>query len=208
MIDSLPGRPDQHPTAFISYSHDSEELGLRVLDLANRLREAGVDAILDQYEVSPAEGWPRWMDKHIRGSDFVLMVHTEPYYRRVMGEEQPDTGRGVKWEGHLIYQHLYDTEAVNLRFIPILLEGGRPQDIPDPVRGATYYRVDNELGYENLYRRLTNQPRAKKPELGRRTELSTQGPGDVGAEERYYSVTWRKPRVLEPPISANARTQR
>ena len=172
-------------TVFISYSHDSKEHGDGVLALANRLVKQGVDAILDQYqEASPPEGWPRWMERGIRNSDFVLMVCSGPYYRRVMGEEEPDTGLGVKWEGHLIYQHLYDAETMNLKFVPILLKGARTDQIPDPLRGATYYRVNTERGYEDLYRLLTGQPRVRKPKLGQRSELSTEGPG----EELPYSL--------------------
>jgi hypothetical protein len=47
------------------------------------------------------------MDKQIRDSDFVVMVCTEAYYQRVMGEEQPGKGLGVRWEGNLIYQAIY-----------------------------------------------------------------------------------------------------
>ena len=44
------------PRVFISYSHDSEEHAVRVLALADRLRSEGIEAILDQYEMSPPEG--------------------------------------------------------------------------------------------------------------------------------------------------------
>ena len=161
---------------FISYSHDSDEHAGRMLKLANRLVREGVDTILDQYEQSPPEGWPRWMDDQIQDARFVLMVCTEPYHRRVMGREKPKTGLGVRWEGNLIYQHLYDADTTTRKFIPILLEGGRIEDIPLPVRGATHYRVDTQQGYQDLYRRLTDQPRVRKPEIGPRTELSTEGP--------------------------------
>ena len=75
---------------FISYSHASPEHADRVLALADRLRRDGLDSILDQYILgSPAEGWPPWMDRQIRDADFVLMICTPTYHRRVMGEEQP-----------------------------------------------------------------------------------------------------------------------
>ena len=90
---------------FISYSWDSEEHIKPVCAFADRLRSEGIDAIIDEYEESPAEGWPRWMDRKIRDSRLVLLVCTEEYYRRVMGESGPDTGLGVRWEGGLIYQH-------------------------------------------------------------------------------------------------------
>lgn len=62
------------PKVFISYSHDSPEHEARVLALANRLRAEGIDAILDQYESSPAEGWELWGQRQIQTASFVLMV--------------------------------------------------------------------------------------------------------------------------------------
>lgn len=47
--------------------------------------------------------------------------------------------------------------------------------IPSPLRGATSYRLNTADGYELLYRRLTNQPRTRKPELGK---LQTLAPRD------------------------------
>jgi len=43
---------------FISYSHDSAEHSARVLALADKLREMGVDVELDRYHVRPPKGWP------------------------------------------------------------------------------------------------------------------------------------------------------
>jgi len=159
------------PTVFISYTHDSPEHADRVLALADRLINEGVNCILDQYEKSPPEGWPMWMDRHIKNSEFVIMICTETYYRRVMGEEEPGTGLGVKWEGKLIYQHIYKTDAKNTRFIPVLFKTGKVEHIPTPLQDATHYGVDTAQGYEDLYRRLTDQPRTKKPKLGKLKKL-------------------------------------
>jgi len=77
MKDTLMATPDtEAPKVFISYTHDSPEHIDRVLSLANRLRVEGVDCQLDQYEQSPPEGWPRWMERQIEWADFVLVVCT------------------------------------------------------------------------------------------------------------------------------------
>ena len=152
------------PTVFISYSHDSPEHTDRVLELSNQLRADGIDCTIDQYEVSPAEGWPKWMDRQITKSDFVLVICTEIYHRRVMGEEEIGKGLGVKWESTISYQSIYDADSANTRFIPIFFEGGKTEFIPQPIKGATYYLLPQQ--YDELYRRLTNQPKVKKPELG------------------------------------------
>ena len=113
------------PKVLISYSHDSPEHAQHDLELANRLRADGIDCTIDQYVVAPAEGWPRWMDKQIQDSDFVVMVCTETYYQRVMREEQPGKGLGVRWEGHLIYGEIYRAGTMNTKFIPVLFEGAK-----------------------------------------------------------------------------------
>ncbi len=163
------------PNVFISYSHDSPEHVDRVLALADRLIQDGINCTLDQYEISPPEGWPKWMDRHIAKSDFVIVVCTEAYYRRVMGEEEPGRGRGVRWESTLAYQHIYSADAETTRFIPVLFKSGKAEYIPTPLQGATYYPVDTEQGYEDLYRRLTDQPRTIKPKLGKLRRLPPRG---------------------------------
>jgi tetratricopeptide (TPR) repeat protein len=162
----MPGPDPHHPKVFISYSHDSLEHSDRVRELSDRLREDGIDCILDQYEVSPPEGWPLWMDKQIRDADFVLMICTETYYRRVMREETPGTGLGVRWEGNLIYQHIYNPGTLNAKFIPVLFDSGKVEYIPTPLQGVDRYAAQTEEGYEDLYRRLSNQPKYLKPKLG------------------------------------------
>jgi SEFIR domain len=154
------------PRVFASYSHDSPEHEERVLALSNRLRADGVDVALDQYEGAPAEGWPFWMEKQIREADFVLVICTDTYLRRVERREDPNKGQGVVWEINSIYNRLYSDKLVSDKFIPVLLEGGSPADIPMPLQGFTHYRIGTETGYNGLYRRLTNQLAVSKPALG------------------------------------------
>jgi hypothetical protein len=150
---------------FISYSHDSPEHMDMVLGLSDRLRDHGIDCLIDQYEISPSEGWPRWTMKQVEDSRFVLIVCTEPYYRRVRGTEETGKGLGAKWEGAIITQELYDSEANNNKFIPLLFSANDLPYIPVHLRGATRYILDED--YEELYRHLTNQPKRVKPALGK-----------------------------------------
>jgi nucleoside phosphorylase len=163
------------PKVFISYSHDSQEHKDRVLELADRLREDGIDCTIDQYEESPAEGWQRWMLNQVEEATFVLVDCTEQYDRRFRGRETVGKGKGATWEGGVIIQELYDDQGQNAKFIPVILAPEDANFIPSPVRGATSYRLNTPDGYELLYRRLTNQPRTRKPELGK---LQTLAPRD------------------------------
>ena len=165
---------------FISYSHDSEIHKNRVLDLANRLREDGVDAVIDQHIEAPTQGWPRWMEKQIRDADFVLAVGSRLYHDRFLGDEEDGVGLGAKWEGAILTQHLYESDMKTKGYVPIIFEADDAQFIPMPLRPFTRYLVDGEEGYERIYRRITNQPKAKQPRLGRRRELPSIEPKSGG----------------------------
>ncbi|MEO6815774.1 MAG: toll/interleukin-1 receptor domain-containing protein [Edaphobacter sp.] len=156
---------------FISYSWDSEEHLAAILSLSNRLRGDGFDCVLDQYEISPPEGWPRWMDRKIGEASLVLVVCTETYFARVMGFEERGKGLGVKWEGHLIYQHLYNAGASNQKFIPVLMSDNDKGFIPTPLQGASYYTVDSDAGYQRLCNRLLGKPPAEKPPVGQKKPM-------------------------------------
>jgi TIR domain len=162
------------PKVFISYSHDTVAHQERVLSVADRLRADGIDAEIDQYNASPPEGWPLWCERRIKAAEVVLMVCTETYCRRVSGDEAPGQGRGVVWEASIIRQILYDAGAVSDKFVPVLFSDASPEQIPTPIKGWTRYVVDTEDGYEDLYRRLTGQPRLPRPELGPIRKLPTR----------------------------------
>lgn len=132
------------------------------------MRSQGIDAILDQYEESPPEGWPRWMDRQVHNADFVIMVCTPIYFKRVMGLEEHGKGLGGIWESGLIYQRLYNNAGINNKFIPVLFsDSGSYEDIPTPLQSATHYIADSDNGFDKLYWRLRGVPNAAvKPELG------------------------------------------
>jgi hypothetical protein len=184
------------PKVLLSYSHDSPEHQKRVLTLANRLRADGIDCVIDQYVDVPAAGWTLWMERQIEASDFVLMVCTETYFRRVRDDEESGKGLGVRWEGGLIYRALYRNGRSNTKFIPVLFEPGDSLHIPGPVGDTNFYLVQTERGYEDLYRRLTNQPRTVKPELGKLRSLprgKRKSEGAVGLESVFSNLPERNP---------------
>jgi hypothetical protein len=153
-----------HSKIFISYSHDSEVHKENVLGLADRLRNEGVNSIIDQYEESPAVGWTRWAMNQIDESEFVLVVCTQQYSLLFSGKKETIEGKPANWQGAIITQSIYDSQSNHTKFIPITFSEHDFAHIPMILRSATSYTIDTD--YEQLYRRLTNQFDTPMPVLG------------------------------------------
>jgi tetratricopeptide (TPR) repeat protein len=172
MTSPKPGR-NGPPRVFISYSHDSRDHIDRVIELAQQLRRDGIDAELDQFHQHELLHWPRWCEEQMRpeNSDFVLCICTEEYKRRVEERVEADVGKGVFWEGTLIYSYLYN-EKGNRRSVPVLFEGTPVSSIPAILDGYSRFQLsafdlrDPASGYAGLYRLLTGQEGEAKAGLG------------------------------------------
>ncbi|HVI01907.1 MAG TPA: SEFIR domain-containing protein [Enhygromyxa sp.] len=152
------------PRVFISYSQDSDEHKQRVLALTQALRADGIDAVVDQFVGNPEQGWPRWMIDELAAAQFVLLVVSDAYRKKAEGAVPRGAGKGVKWESHLTVQEIYDADARNEKFIPVLLEGVSEAAIPQVLRAWTYYRWPADS--EALLRRLLAQPKVVPAPLG------------------------------------------
>jgi tetratricopeptide (TPR) repeat protein len=175
---------------FISYSHDSEAHRDRVLALSERLREDGVETLLDRYvNGSPPQGWPRWMLDQLDAADAVLVVCSETYYRRFRGHEQPGRGRGVDWEGALITQEIYDSRSRTLKFVPVFLAAAAEQWIPEPLRAISYYELTSQESYETLYDFLIGQAGVQPRPVGTIREKPRR---------QVAALTFEQPRTTGP----------
>ena len=142
---------------FLSYSLDNELHQQNILKLAQRLRNDGIDAWIDQFTPFPAEGWPRWMEQQIAQAQFVVIIVTETYARRFGGKEPAGAGAGATWEGLIVTQKLYEANGRNDKFVPAIFAPGDKAYIPTPLRQFSYYKLFDNDGYDLLFRHLTGQ---------------------------------------------------
>lgn len=105
------------PSAFISYSWDDESHKEWVLELATRLRNDGITAVLDRWAVIPGDRLPVFMEKAIRESDYVLVICT-PRYK----EKADRRVGGVGYEENIISGEVLTT-LDERKFIPVLRLG-------------------------------------------------------------------------------------
>ncbi len=151
------------PKAFISYSHDSQEHKKWVLELAYRLRNNGIDAILDQFELKPGDDVPHFMETHLASADKILMICTDRYV------EKANKGvGGVGYEKMIITSNLLKRIDEN-KVIPVIKQG---LEVVVPTFLSTklyidFSRVDDyETNYDELVRTIHNSPLFPKPPVG------------------------------------------
>ncbi|CAN5485549.1 hypothetical protein BH09SUM1_BH09SUM1_23320 [soil metagenome] len=173
------------PSAFISYSHDSPEHKQRIFDLAKRLRSNGVDAWIDQFEPDPVDGWAKWMEDQLETANFILVVCTAGYLKKLRTKGHAQTGKGVSWETRIIYSYLYERGDQLKRFVTVLPPGSTEEDVPRPLRDRTLYRFQPDSEYNHLYRRVTGQDGTDAGPLGPMVALP-MGIGVDGLELRLF----------------------
>lgn len=167
------------PKAFISYSHDSQDHKKWVLDLATRLRNNGVDAILDQWDLKPGDDLPHFMERGLISADRVLMVCTEKYV------EKANSGAGgVGYEKMIVTADLLKTIDSN-KVIPLVRQSGS-HNVPAFLRSKLFLdfsRPDQfEFSFDELIRTLHNAPLYEKPAIANNpfTPVSETPPNRVG----------------------------
>ena len=151
------------PKVFISYSHDSQEHKKWVLDLATRLRNSGVDAIIDQWELRPGDDLPHFMETHLADSDYVVMICTDKYV------EKANSGiGGVGYEKMIITADLLSSIDSN-KVLPVIRQFGT-HNVPTFLRTKLFINFsrddDYEFSFDELVRTFHDSPIFKKPEIG------------------------------------------
>ncbi len=102
------------PVVFISYSHDSPAHKQWVAKLATKLRGNGIDAILDQWDLSLGDDVTRFMEDRLSSSERVLVICTDEYVRKA----NEGIG-GVGYEKMIVTAELVRNLGTN-KFIPII----------------------------------------------------------------------------------------
>ncbi|BDT69644.1 hypothetical protein os1_38350 [Comamonadaceae bacterium OS-1] len=143
------------PKAFLSYSHDSLEHKKWVLDLATRLRNNGVESIIDQWSLGPGDDLPHFMEQNLAIADRVLMICTENYVQKA------NTGAGgVGYEKMIVTADLLMRIDSN-KIIPLIRQSGS-HAVPTFLQSKLYLdfsRADQmELAFDELVRTIHGAP--------------------------------------------------
>jgi TIR domain-containing protein len=152
------------PKVFISYSHDSQQHKDWVLRLASELRTNGIDAKLDQWDLSPGQDIAAFMAGGIRSADRVLLICTGPY----VSKAEAGTG-GVGYE-RLIATAEVVGSIDTIKFIPIVRNNASARKVPDFLGPRMYIDFSDDAQYpaklEELMREIHQAPAVVRPSLG------------------------------------------
>ncbi len=151
------------PLVFISYSHDSAAHKAWVLDFATTLRNRGVDAVLDQWDLKPGDDLPQFMEQNLVSADFAIMVCTQRYV------EKANAGKGGVGYEKMIMTSSSLSKISGNKIIPIIREKGNPA-APTFLTTKLYidFSDDDEIEFalDELLRVLLDAPLHEKPEIG------------------------------------------
>jgi len=152
------------PKAFISYSHDSPAHKAWVLKLATDLRANGVDATLDQWDLTPGQDLVGYMHQGITTSDRVLLVCSHLYVQKA----ELGSG-GVAYERLVVTAELVQNIDTK-KFIPLVRDNNTKAKVPSFLGPRVYIDFSKDAEYqtklEELLRELLGVPSAVKPPLG------------------------------------------
>lgn len=150
------------PRVFISYSHDNSTHKKWVLEFATKLRKSGIDAIIDQWDLSAGDDLPAFVEKNLRESDYVLMICTNQYI------EKANSGVGGVGYEKMIITSEFMKDIDSNKIIPIIRQEGTTK-VPTFLKSKIYidmsYNKDFEFSFDELIRKIHDAPLYEKPEI-------------------------------------------
>jgi len=140
----------ENPKVFISYSWDDENHKTWVLNFASRLRENGIEVILDRYELQAGKNIPHFMEQALEKSDKVLVIFTENYKLKADGRQG-----GVGYEYSILNNDIYKNITNNSKYIPILKSGTFNTSIPSFMQQFIAIDMSDDSQYEEKIKEVT-----------------------------------------------------
>lgn len=182
------------PKVFISYSHDDQAHKQWVLEFTQRLRNKGVDAILDQFRVNLGEDLGSFMENSVANSDRIIMICTNRYVARAN-----EGSGGVGYEKMIMtsdYMQNINTKKTK-KVIPLIRQEGT-NDVPEFLKSRSHINFSREdefeVQFDNLLREIHEKPLFKEPPVG-------NNPFESVTEKPAESVTDKKTELLKSLIN-------
>jgi hypothetical protein len=162
------------PKVLISYSHDDDPHKKWVELLAIQLREDGIDATIDEWELNGGKSVPHFMEKEASASDIVIAICTDKYNYKA-----DHRVGGVGYETQLFSaQNMKDIKKNKV--IPVVRNVTSKLKTPVFLDGMKYFDMSVDEKYEEIYLMLYNDivnlhiNKSAKPPLGSRIDIADE----------------------------------
>lgn len=119
----------RRPRVFISYTRTSQDHQRWVVALAEFLRQNGVDARLDVWNLRPGMDLPQFMTNELSLAEKVIIVSNEPYAAKADGRLG-----GVGWETMVIQGDLSRLPAEQTKYVVVVREEDIDKGLPAYLR--------------------------------------------------------------------------
>lgn len=148
---------------FISYSWEDDEHKNWVRSLTDKLLENGIDATLDQYDLSLGDRLPQFMEQSVTNADYVLIICTPTYKKKADARKG-----GVGYEGHIITGELFN-KGNERKFIPVIRKGNASDALPISLAGKLAIDLTDGPHYDANFEDLVTTVKGivKKPPVNR-----------------------------------------
>ncbi|QPK06487.1 toll/interleukin-1 receptor domain-containing protein [Vibrio kanaloae] len=170
------------PSVFISYSHDDQPHKKWVLELAQRLRNSGVDAILDQFKLGLGDDLSGFMERSVEDADRIIMICTDNYVTKA------NEGLGGVGYEKMIMTSEYMSRIDSNKVIPLIRQKGT-RNVPTFLKtrmNINFSQEDEfELMFDELLREIHQAPLFKEPPVGNNPfESVIQKPAESVADKK------------------------
>ena len=150
---------------FISYAWTNDAYQKKVIDLATRLREDGINVILDIWDLHTGADRFLFMEKSVTESNKVLILCNKMYK-----EKADNRYGGAGQETMIIAPEVYEKNEPE-KFIPIIMERNLlgKEYIPQYLKSLIYIDYtdkDIESQYKNLLYAIYGVTKDIKPRIG------------------------------------------
>lgn len=188
---------------FISYSWATNKD--KVEQIAAALRGAGIDTVIDIWDLNPGQDKYTFMEKMVSDPsiDYVLIMCDKSYAIKADSRKG-----GVGDETFIISPELYG-KAEQKKFIPVILEKddkGNPYQ-PAYLKSRIYFDFTPEnfySDYKKLVKTLYNEPISSKPPLGEKPRwVSNESPDTNSIKETITQMQSNDNTVFKQKSSHN-----
>lgn len=143
------------------------------MELATRLRHAGVDAILDMWDLQPGDDLPVFMERNLVSADRIIMVCTEKYV------EKANAGSGgVGYEKMIATADLMRNIDSN-KVVPLIRQSGT-RKVPTFLSTKLFLDFSKEdqfeFSFDELVRTFHKAPLFVKPAIGEKPTFDAPPP--------------------------------